>query len=75
MAIKRSKKTASTSCAAKLGRKGGKAAVAKKAGIHSPAYKAKVKAKAKAKAKPKAKAKAKPKAKRKTATRKQASLF
>lgn len=28
-------------CAVNLGRKGGKAAVAKKAGIHSPAYKKK----------------------------------
>ena len=37
---------AKSKCAVSLGSKGGKAAVAKKAGIHSPAYKKKRKAKA-----------------------------
>ena len=44
---KKKKKTIAQKCASKLGRKGGLASVKKKAGIHSPAYKKKVKAKAK----------------------------
>jgi hypothetical protein len=64
------KKAVKSECAVKLGRKGGKAALAKKAGVHSPAYKAKVKKKAAAKKTP-LKKKAAPK--RKAAVKKKAA--
>lgn len=46
---KATKSAKKSKCAQELGRKGGKAAVKKKAGIHSPKYKAKLKAKSKVK--------------------------
>lgn len=71
MAIKTATKTAEKDkCAVALGRKGGKAAVSKKAGIHSPAYKKKHKAKAKPAPKKKAVKKAAPKRKTPAAKKK-----
>lgn len=67
------KKTAKSKCAVALGKKGGRAAVAKKVGVHSPAYKKKVKAKAAAKKKAAPKKKTTRKVTKKKSN--QASLF